>query len=436
MTWGLCATVFRAQLACDLLRRHSTHRDHLLTRSSLQSRSTHERHSSMDCARTQPIGATPQGTSRRGLPLSGNFRPGVDLRWYQQDAVTAAQQASTASVIVMPCGSGKTLVCVALALDVIRTTDGFGDVLMLCPNETAVHNLSVTIANVTDIPSSRIFHIVTASKARPLPTDYSVWITSYSFLKEGASAVDSDSPRAIAVKWPSSNLSVTAREARKFMRTVSWKGIIADEVHRTAASELQVMMHQLRHESSRQLKGLTATFNRNLRSEIGILHNLFSDVTYRVGWDELVRAGHLSPVRCTRMIVPWDEQMQNAYAALPDRRLMLTQLNSVSLICIYRLVRRHAQHRILVFAQSIVVLDLLAKMLRCPQITGDTPHDLRTLHVEAFKQIVPGVSPYHVLVCSEVSDECFFLSTCIQRRSSHAIRSPMCRCSMRQSTCR
>lgn len=336
--------------------------------------------------------------ARQLRPLLGELRSTHSFHWYQLEAIRSTRNKLSASVIELPCGSGKSVVCAGLVLDAIETGDACFDVLVLCPNETAAQAMRATISRFTTIPEVQLILIHSSTKDRPLPRDHAVWITTYSFLKERTDDHDVVERTCRGV--------LTLKQLRGCMRhKISWKRIIADEVHRTAATHLKDLMKHLNYESSSCLHGLTGTFNRNDRHEINVLKELFSEVSYTVSDAQLVQEGFLAPVKCVHVIVPYDDQCRAA-AAEPHKYLKphkATQLNGPSLVAITRIVQLHSKHKILVFAQSLDALTLISELLQAPLVWGDMSQALRSLHVHCFNKCDPEL--YHVLVCSEVFDE-------------------------------
>jgi superfamily II DNA or RNA helicase len=352
-------------------------------------------------AEQAPTGAvSPMARSLR--PLSGRLRETHSFHWYQREAIQSTRGRRTASVIELPCGSGKSVVCCGLVLDAIELGTGRIDVLVLCPNETAAQTMRTTLSRFTTIPDLQLVLVHSSTKDRPLPRDHAVWITTYSFLKEKAEDHD-------AVERTYTG-DLTMRQMRCCMRTkISWERIIADEVHRTAAAHLKDLMEQLNYESSSCLHGLTGTFNRNDRQEIAVLKELFSEVTYEVSDALLVHEGFLAAVNCVHVIVPYDAPCRDAAARLNPHKA--TQLNGPSLVAIQRIVQRHKRHKILVFAQSLDALSLIGELLQVPIVWGEMSQALRSLHVHCFNKCDPEL--YHVLVCSEVFDEAIDMSVTV-----------------------
>ena len=204
-----------------------------------------------------------------GAPLQMNLlshsRDGYEftVRGYQQEAARAfygnGQPGSGFGTIVLPCGSGKTIVGLnAMSLAATHT-------LILAPNTAAVHQWIDEITDKTDIPRNQIGEY-TGDKKEILP----VTVGTYQILtwrpdKEG--------------EFPHFNI----------FRAHPWGLIIYDEVHLLPAPVFRVTAEI---QAIRRL-GLTATLVREDGREDEVF-SLVGPKKYDVPWKELESKGWIA----------------------------------------------------------------------------------------------------------------------------------------------
>ena len=341
-----------------------------------------------------------------------------ELRDYQKHVLAeAAQHPKNAHIFEMPCGSGKTRVCTALVVQCIRLYVGHCDILVLCPNDVAALAMYSDIRVETTVSADQILLVHTNTASQGVPRARAVWVSTYPFMTSFSEAPgdpalapgDAPAPALSRVQLSQkySRMRLNSTSMRHIMhKEIVWSRIIADEVHRSAAQGLLAMHWRLRYDAASSLYGLTATFHRNEEKDMDELHNLFFDAkVHTVSWQSLVLLGHIARVNCFKTLVPLDPCFEAALrtSEMKKRELMLLQLNGPTLAAVHRIVQRHKNLKTIVFAQSRVVLDVLAQILRAPCVHGDTTQEMRHVHVEAFNRMGTEGVPmyYYVLVCTE-----------------------------------
>ena len=281
--------------------------------------------------------------------------PSWTMRPYQAEAVTAFlggnRPGSGYGVIVLPCGSGKTIVGMAAMAAVGRKT------LVITTNIAAVHQWRDELLDKTNIDPASIGEYSGAVKSvKP------VTIATYQILTWRPDKV-SDFPHF------------------ELLRKEPWGLIICDEVHLLPAPVFRVVAEL---QAVRRL-GLTATLIREDGREEDVFC-LIGPKRYDVPWKELERKGFIAEAWCKEIRVPMDEATRLAYAiAGPRAKIRAAAENGRKEEVAQALVEHHAGEGILVIGQYIDQLKRFAALLKAPLITGATPEAERESLYGAFR---------------------------------------------------
>ena len=291
------------------------------------------------------------------------------LRDYQQDAIQAFYHAGSATggsgIIVLPCGSGKTMIGLGLMAEIANQT------LIVTTNNVSVHQWRDELLDKTLLTPDLIGEFTGVEK-----TVKPVTITTYQMLTHRPSR-----------EAPMENLNLFTRH--------NWGLIIYDEVHMLPAPVFRATVEI----QARRRLGLTATLIR----EDGRQDDVFALIgpkRYDVPWKTLESRGFIAEAFCTeyRLKLPPEEELDYAHAEKKDRFRIAAE-NSRKPELVRELICNHEDDNILVIGQFITQLESLAKELDAPLITGKTPHAERDKLYAAFKQ---GAIP--VLVLSKVAN--------------------------------
>ncbi len=291
------------------------------------------------------------------------------LRDYQQDAVQAFYHAGSATggsgIIVLPCGSGKTMIGLGLMAEIANQT------LIVTTNNVSVHQWRDELLDKTCLTPDLIGEFTGLEK-----TVKPVTITTYQMLTHRPSK---DAPM----------------ENLRLFTAHNWGLIIYDEVHMLPAPVFRATVEI----QARRRLGLTATLIR----EDGRQDDVFALIgpkRYDVPWKTLESRGFIAEAFCTeyRLKLPPEEELLYAHALKKDRFRIAAE-NSRKLGLVRELICNHEDDNILVIGQFITQLEDLAKQLNAPLITGKTPHAERDRLYAAFKQ---GAIP--VLILSKVAN--------------------------------
>ena len=280
-------------------------------------------------------------------PIS--LRPdGWSLRPYQEQAVDGFWHGGS-GVVVLPCGSGKTLVGAA-AMARSQTT-----ALVLVTNTVAARQWRDELLARTSLTEHEVGEYSGSRKEiRP------VTIATY---------------QVLTTKRKGAYTHLDLFDAR------DWGLIVYDEVHLLPAPVFRMTADL----QARRRLGLTATLVR----EDGREHDVFSLIgpkRYDAPWKDIEAQGYIAPAECTEIRVTLPESYRMAYAvAEPDERYRLASCAPVKDTVVEDLVRRHAGERVLVIGQYLDQLDGLAERLDAELITGQTTVARRQRLFAAFR---------------------------------------------------
>lgn len=305
------------------------------------------------------------------IPLRRETLSGKDfsIRDYQRSAAAAfvgdKLPGTGFGTIVLPCGSGKTIVGI-LSMSLLNT-----ETLILTTNTSAVYQWKRELLDKTELTEDRIgIYSSTSKEIQP------VTIATYQILTWRPD-VESEFPHF------------------HLFRERNWGLIIYDEVHLLPApvfritAELQVI---------RRL-GLTATLIREDGCE-GDVFSLVGPKRYDVPWKELEEKGWIARAYCVEIRIPLPEAKEIEYAVAPlrEKHRIASQNRGKSAI-IKKLLAKHAEDQILIIGQYISQLQSIAQELQAPIITGKTPNTEREQLYEAFRS-----GSIRVLIVSKVAN--------------------------------
>ena len=291
------------------------------------------------------------------------------LRDYQTDAVDAFYQSGSVTggsgIIVLPCGSGKTIIGLGIITQVASQT------LIITTNNVSVHQWRSEILHKTTLREDQIGEFTGITKnIKP------VTITTYQMLTHRR---NKDAPMKNMALFSAGN----------------WGLIIYDEVHTLPAPVFRATTEI----QARRRLGLTATLVREDGKEDEVFA-LIGPKRYDVPWKTLESRGYIAEAICTeyRLPLPPDEELKYAYAT-KRQRFRIASENSAKRNLVDELISNHAQDSILVIGQYIDQLEMIAKSLNLPLITGKTKHAEREILYAQFRD---GALP--VLTVSKVAN--------------------------------
>ena len=271
----------------------------------------------------------------------------AELRSYQQQAVGSILgdmgPGTGFGTIVMPCGSGKTLVGMGIMSRLQTRT------LILCPNVVAVHQWIAELKAKTDIDESLIGEY-SGEKKEIKP----ITVCTYQVLTYRASKTD-------------------AFEHMSIIEKGNWGLVLYDEVHMLPApvfkitAELQAIYRA----------GLTATLIREDGREEDVF-SLVGPKRYDIPWTDLSQAGWIASAYCVEVRIPLAEELTLPYAIATKRekyKIASTHVRKEKVI--EALLAKHKGESILIIGQYLDQLKEVQKHFGFPLITGSTSNSRR-----------------------------------------------------------
>lgn len=309
-----------------------------------------------------------QAGCQEGQPLDVRWR-GEDssfrLRDYQREAAEALSASGESGVIVLPCGSGKTIVGLAVMEGLKCET------LILTSNTTSVMQWKEELRNRTTLQPEEIGEYTGELRSvRP------VTVATYQMLthrsnKEGGF------------------------QHMKLFKERNWGLILYDEVHLLPAP---VFRATAGIQATRRV-GLTATLVREDGREEDVF-SLIGPKRYDCAWRVLEEEGWIAKVQCYEVAVPlWRELRETYLYAGAKEKFRLASINSVKTEAVAAILKRHSGAPILIIGQYLDQLEALANAVSAPLLTGRTPQKER---MNLYREFNDG--RVRVLVLSKVAN--------------------------------
>jgi DNA excision repair protein ERCC-3 len=310
-----------------------------------------------------------------GEPLETAFRDATagglpfKVRDYQLEAARSVLgdggPGAGYGVVVLPCGSGKTVVGMAVMSSLKTNT------LILTTNVAAVHQWINELLDKTGLSREQIAEYTGDSKAVAPVTVATYQIITWRPVKDG--------------EFPHF----------KLFRERPWGLIIYDEVHLLPAPVFRVTAEL---QAVRRL-GLTATLVREDGAEDAVF-SLVGPKRYDVPWKDLEGKGWIACALCTEIRLDMPEELKVPYAvASPREKYRMASENLLKETVVKQLIENHPEDFILVIGQYLNQLGSLANMLKAPLITGKMPNAERERIYSAFKR-----GEIRVIVVSKVAN--------------------------------
>jgi DNA excision repair protein ERCC-3 len=291
------------------------------------------------------------------------------IRDYQieaKDAVLGDLGPGTGyGTIVLPCGSGKTVVGISV-MQALQT-----HTLILTTNVAAVHQWINELIDKTSLTRDDIGEYSGDKKIiRP------VTVCTYQILT-----------------WRKDKNSDFLHFS--IFKDYNWGLVIYDEVHTLPAPVFKVTAEI----QSMYRVGLTATLVREDNREDEVF-SLVGPKRYDIPWRELEQKGWIAEAHCYEIRIPLDESLDLDYAIGSKRdKFRISSENPLKKPVIKQLMLNHPDDYILIIGQYLTQLKELAKELDLPLITGSTPNKRRDELFTAFRD-----GKQKILVVSKVAN--------------------------------
>jgi DNA excision repair protein ERCC-3 len=278
------------------------------------------------------------------------------LRDYQRSAVAVfhagGSEKGGSGVVVLPCGAGKTVVGIGAIVAVGSHT------LILTANTTAVRQWKEELLARTSLTPDQVGEY-TGDKKEIRP----VTVATYQMVTHKKSKIG-------------------AMDNLPLFDTQDWGLIVYDEVHLLPAPIFRATASL----QARRRLGLTATLVREDGREEDVFA-LIGPKKYDVPWKELEAKGWIAKATCREIRVPFKGEAERIQYAGADKRdkFTIAACNPMKVAVVKRLAEAHANDHVLVIGQYLDQLELTAKALAAPMVTGKTPQRERDSLYEKFK---------------------------------------------------
>ena len=299
-----------------------------------------------------------------------------ELRDYQKEAAqvfyASGSEKGGSGVIVLPCGSGKTVIGLAtMALVQTKT-------LILTPNISASRQWIREICDKTDLTEDMVKEY--SGEVKEIGP---VTVATYQILTQRKKVKDSnkqgepepDDLTEEEVKKELSNFPLFSQQ--------KWGLMIYDEVHLLPAPVFRLSTEM---QATRRL-GLTATLVREDHKETEVF-SLIGPKKYDIPWRVLEAQGWIATADCNEIRIPMEAELKMKYALAPVReKITLASTNPEKTDIVERLLAyfNKPDDRVLIIGQYIDQLEALSKDLNIPLITGKTPNKERERLYAAFR---------------------------------------------------
>ncbi|HOE89495.1 MAG TPA: helicase-associated domain-containing protein [Sphaerochaeta sp.] len=267
--------------------------------------------------------------------------------------------------IVLPCGSGKTIVGLEIMSRLKTST------LIVTTNVVAVHQWMREIIDKTTLESEDVGEYTGNLKERKPITVCTYQVLTY-------------------------RKSKTAPFAHMDLLTKGrWGLIIYDEVHMLPAPVFKVTAEL----QATFRVGFTATLVREDGREDEVF-SLVGPKRYDVPWIELQQQGFIAQAYCHEIRLDLPKELELEYALATKRqKYRIASENPLKIEVVRSLIERHSDDFILIIGQYIDQLEEVAKLFDLPIITGSTPNAKRDELYNAFRN-----GEIRILVVSKVAN--------------------------------
>lgn len=254
------------------------------------------------------------------------------IRCYQKDTIQRILQSDRIppTLVVMPCGSGKTMTALALMCCIRRKT------LIITNYKIVANQWKSHVLQYFDTNEKEIACIADDDFAQRLTTANMIIVT-YDTLR-----------------------SIVASESRRIVShllTEEFPLIVLDEAHKAVASSYFCTVARLRG----TIMAFTATPVREDR-EMQLLYKLTAD-TIEVEAQSLVEMGYISRIMCSTIRVPFEaNQFPNLLKTRRQKRIAAV-LNPYKMCLLLKLLRdfQSQMQKVLIFCDDIFSLKQVAK---------------------------------------------------------------------------
>ncbi|MFA6624088.1 MAG: DNA repair helicase XPB [Fibrobacteraceae bacterium] len=311
----------------------------------------------------------------------------LHLRDYQKEAAqifyASGSEKGGSGVIVLPCGSGKTVIgMAAMALTQTRT-------LILTPNISAARQWIRELLDKTTLRPDQIKEYSgDVKEIGPVTVATYQILTQHKRVKKGEGEEDESAGKEKQKKELTNFPLFSAQH---------WGLMIYDEVHLLPAPVFRLSAEM---QATRRL-GLTATLVREDGKETEVF-SLIGPKKYDIPWRVLESQGWIASADCNEVRIPMDAELKMKYALAETReKIGIASTNPEKTKVVRELLVHYSEDsdRVLIIGQYIDQLEKLAAELNIPLITGKMPNKERDVLYDKFRK-----GAIHHLMVSKVGN--------------------------------
>lgn len=290
-----------------------------------------------------------------GGKIDISIKKEVSIRDYQFQALKAFLDGGGYGTVVLPCGSGKTIVGLLL-MERLKTKT-----LILCPNVTSVHQWIREITEKTNIKKEDIGEYTGQNKEIKDITICTYQVLTYS-------VYDKEKNDKIYPHFSLFSLN-------------EWGLTIYDEVHMLPAPVFRITAE---FQSMRRL-GLTATLVREDHKEEEVF-SLVGPKRIDIPWAELEKKGFIAKAYCHEIRVPLSKNLELEYAlASKSEKFHIASVNPNKTEIVEKLLNKHKDDKIIIIGQYLDQLKYFRDKFKFPLITGSTNNKKRDALYDSFR---------------------------------------------------
>jgi DNA excision repair protein ERCC-3 len=323
-----------------------------------------------------------------------DLKPAASIRHYQEKALHKmfGNGRARSGIIVLPCGSGKTLVGITAACTVKK------GVIVLCTSAMSVVQWRTEFLRWSNVNPDDIA-VFTADHKDKFTGNTGIIISTYSMVTQ------------------SKGRSYDSQKVMDFIESREWGLMILDEVHVVPAEMFKKVTFKVKAHTK---LGLTATLLRE-DDKIQDLNFLIGPKLYEANWQELSEEGHIAKVQCAEVWCPMTTEFYSEYlkASSGNKRVLLFTMNPRKFQACQFLINYHEKRgdKVIVFSDNVYALEKYAVKLGKPYIYGGTSQAERLRILENFQHN----DAINTLFLSKIGDTSLDLpeATCLIQISSH-----------------
>ena len=294
---------------------------------------------------------------KKGSKLEFELKDSVEIRDYQKESVDAFLSSGGYGTIVLPCGSGKTIVGIETAVTLKTNT------LILCPNVSSVHQWIRELLDKTTLTPDQIGEYSGETK-----TIKPVTVCTYQVLTYRTKSLDKEETEPV---YP--HFSIFSEN--------NWGLVIYDEVHMLPAPVFRITAEL----QSIYRLGLTATLIREDGREDEVF-SLVGPKRFDTPWAELTQKGFIAKAYCHEVRIPLPHTLELEYALAPKKeKYRIASQNPLKIKVAEAILKKHEGESILIIGQFLEQLQVFRDHFGYPIITGTTSNKKRDELYDKFR---------------------------------------------------